>query len=74
MRNYNIFVVTFMITHSSMAFEDLLASSIAPQVMPPWATMAPNPFAPFGIWENNSRPPGISLESKIENLQLENIH
>ena len=26
----------FMITRSSIAFEDFLGSSIAPQVMPPW--------------------------------------
>ena len=29
----------FMITRSSIAFEDFLGSSIAPQVMPPWVTL-----------------------------------
>ena len=29
----------FMITRSSIAFEDFLGSSIAPQVMPPWPTL-----------------------------------
>ena len=28
----------FVITRSSIAFEDFLGSSIAPQVMPPWST------------------------------------
>ena len=58
---------------STTGWQDLLASSIAPQVMPPWSTMAPSPFASLGIWEDNSRPPGISLESKIKKLHLENI-
>ena len=30
----------FMITRSSIAFEDFLGSSIAPQVMPPWSQLA----------------------------------
>ena len=68
-RSYNIlFAKTY-----DYALIDLLASSIAPQVMPPWSTMAPSPFASLGIWEDNSRPPGISLESKIKKLHLENI-
>ena len=29
----------FMITRSSIAFEDFLGSSIAPQVMPPWCDL-----------------------------------
>ena len=29
----------FMITRSSIAFEDFLGSSIAPQVMPPWSVI-----------------------------------
>ena len=29
----------FMITHSSIAFEDFLGSSIAPQVRPPWCSV-----------------------------------
>ena len=37
--NYDIFVTKLMIMRSSIAFEDLLASSIAPQVMPPWTCL-----------------------------------
>ena len=35
-QNYGIFSRTFMITRFSIAFEDLLVSSIALQVLPPW--------------------------------------
>ena len=31
-----------MITRSSIAFEDFLGSSIAPQVMPPWQRTGPS--------------------------------
>ena len=31
----------FMITHLSIAFEDFLGSSLAPQVMPPWYGLRP---------------------------------
>ena len=36
-RIYDILPQKFMITHSSITFEDFLGSSIAPQVMPPWS-------------------------------------
>ena len=72
-RSHDIFVAEIYDYVLIDSVEDMLASSIAPQVMPPWSTMAPSPFASLGIWEDNSRPPGISLESKIKKLHLENI-
>ena len=59
--NYGIFVAKFMITCSSIAFEDLLASSIAPQVMPHCLVVTTDMFfsllkqkavteRPFEVW------------------------
>ena len=52
----------FMITRSSIAFEDFLGSSIAPKVMPPWVNLI---ISPHHISDNCDPPLNAAMAIRI---------
>ena len=52
-----------MITRSSIAFEDFLGSSIAPQVMPPWSVTL------FGGYSYD----GVSAAIGVQHTEVANL-